>query len=539
MSRTEPVPASNPANTVQQVTFRLMRELGMTTVFGNPGSTELNFLNNFPEDFDYVLALQEASAVAMADGFAQASSNAAFVNLHSAAGLGNALGNIYTAFRNHAPLVITAGQQSRSILPFAPYLGAEQAAEFPKPYVKWSIEPARAEDVPLAIAQAYHIAMQHPRGPTFVSIPSDDWDKPTVMPNYSKTIGGSTPSPDAIEQLLTAIQNSQNLALIVGSDIDRQGAFESAITLAERLQAEVWEAPNSSRASFPEDHPQFAGFLPALPEQLSAKLADYDVILVIGAPVFTLHLAGDMPLFDSNIAIYQITDDPMYAALASATTTLFGTMTDSIQALLDQLPKSNKTLVTEPIRSPAPKVSAATPIPIEYAIDVLAHARPADAIIVEEAPSHRPAIQRFLPITQAGGFYTMASGGLGYALPAAVGVALATSKRVICVIGDGSSMYSIQAIWTAVQLNLPLTVIVLNNSGYGAMRSFSKIMQSQAIPGLDLPDIDFVQLAESMGCNAARVTEHEQLSVAMNNALAMTGSYLLEVIIDSGSGAIY
>ncbi|WP_299184977.1 benzoylformate decarboxylase [uncultured Psychrobacter sp.] len=539
MSRTEPVPASNPANTVQQVTFRLMRELGMTTVFGNPGSTELNFLNNFPEDFDYVLALQEASAVAMADGFAQASSNAAFVNLHSAAGLGNALGNIYTAFRNHAPLVITAGQQSRSILPFAPYLGAEQAAEFPKPHVKWSIEPARAEDVPLAIAQAYHIAMQHPRGPTFVSIPSDDWDKPTVMPNYSKTIGGSTPSADAIEQLLTAIQNSQNLALIVGSDIDRQGAFESAIILAERLQAEVWEAPNSSRASFPEDHPQFAGFLPALPEQLSAKLADYDVILVIGAPVFTLHLAGDMPLFDSNIAIYQITDDPMYAALASATTTLFGTMTDSIHALLEQLPTSDKTLVTEPIRPPAPKVSAATPIPIEYAIDVLAHARPADAIIVEEAPSHRPAIQRFLPITQAGGFYTMASGGLGYALPAAVGVALATSKRVICVIGDGSSMYSIQAIWTAVQLNLPLTVIVLNNSGYGAMRSFSKIMQSQAIPGLDLPDIDFVQLAESMGCNAARVTEHEQLSVAINNALAMTGSYLLEVIIDSGSGTIY
>ena len=539
MSRTEPVPASNPANTVQQVTFRLMRELGMTTVFGNPGSTELNFLNNFPEDFDYVLALQEASAVAMADGFAQANSNAAFVNLHSAAGLGNALGNIYTAFRNHAPLVITAGQQSRSILPFAPYLGAEQAAEFPKPYVKWSIEPARAEDVPLAIAQAYHIAMQHPRGPTFVSIPSDDWDKPTVMPNYSKTIGGSTPSADAIEQLLTAIQNSQNLALIVGSDIDRQGAFDSAITLAERLQAEVWEAPNSSRASFPEDHPQFAGFLPALPEQLSAKLADYDVILVIGAPVFTLHLAGDMPLFDSNIAIYQITDDPMYAALASATTTLFGTMADSIHALLEQLPTSDKTLVTEPIRPPAPKVSAATPIPIEYAIDVLAHARPADAIIVEEAPSHRPAIQRFLPITQAGGFYTMASGGLGYALPAAVGVALATSKRVICVIGDGSSMYSIQAIWTAVQLNLPLTVIVLNNSGYGAMRSFSKIMQSQAIPGLDLPDIDFVQLAESMGCNAARVTEHKQLSVAMNNALAMTGSYLLEVIIDSGSGAVY
>ncbi|WP_243453226.1 benzoylformate decarboxylase [Psychrobacter coccoides] len=539
MSRSESAPAFNNVNTVQQITFRLMRELGMTTVFGNPGSTELNFLNNFPEDFDYVLALQEASAVAMADGYAQATNNAAFVNLHSAAGLGNALGNIYTAFRNHAPLVITAGQQTRSILPFAPYLGAEHAAEFPKPYVKWSIEPARAEDVPLAIAQAYHIAMQHPRGPTFVSIPSDDWDKTTVMPNYSKVTGGSTPSSDAMAQLVNALTHSQNLALVVGSDIDRQGAFESIVTLAERLQAQVWEAPNSSRASFPEDHPQFAGFLPALPEPLSAKLADYDVVLVIGAPVFTLHMAGEMPLFDSEVAIYQITDDPMYAALASATTTLFGTVALSIQALIEQLPQSDKAPITKSIRPRAPQVSAATPIPIEYAIDVLANARSADAIIVEEAPSHRPAIQRFLPITQTGGFYTMASGGLGYGLPAAVGVALATSKRVICVVGDGSSMYSIQALWTAVQSNLPLTVIVLNNFGYGAMRSFSKITGSEAIPGTDLPAIDFVKLAESMGCPAARVSQHEQLAEAISIALAASGSYLLEIIVDPDTGAIY
>lgn len=539
MSHTE---HSNTSNTVQQITFRLMRELNMTKVFGNPGSTELNFLNDFPEDFDYVLALQEASAVAMADGYAQATGNAAFVNLHSAAGVGHALGNIFTAFRNHAPLVITAGQQSRSILPFAPYLGAERAAEFPKPYVKWSIEPARPEDVPLAIAQAYHIAMQHPRGPTFVSIPSDDWDKVTVMPHYSKVIEGTTPSPAAIDQLLKALQPSQNLALVVGSDVDRQGAFETIITLAERLQAQVWEAPYSSRASFPQNHPQFAGFLSALPEHLSQKLAEYDVILVIGAPVFTLHLPGDMPLFNSDVAIYQITDDPMYAASASATTTLFGTIAHSIQALLDRLdplPSNNADISATPIRPAAPQVNAATPIPVEYAIDVLSHARPADAIIVEEAPSHRPAIQRFLPIIQANGFYTMASGGLGYALPAAVGVALATDKRVICVIGDGSSMYSIQAIWTAVQLNLPVTVIVFNNSGYGAMHSFSKIMKNKSIPGLDLPDIDFVQLAKSMGCNGSRVSQHEQLAEAINTALDAPSSYLLEIIVDPNTRAIY
>lgn len=528
-------------NTVQQVTFRLMRELNMTTVFGNPGSTELNFLNNFPEDFEYILALQESSAVAMADGYAQATGNAAFVNLHSAVGVGHALGNIFTAYKNHTPLIITAGQQSRSILPFAPYLGADNAAEFPKPYVKWSIEPARPEDVPLAIAQAYHIAMQHPRGPTFVSIPSDDWDKTTYMPHYSKVIEGTIPTAAAIDQLLDVLKNSQNLAIVVGADVDRQGAFGTAIKLAERLQAHVWAAPYSSRASFPEDHPQFAGFLSALPELLSKKLSDYDVILVIGAPVFTLHIAGDVTIFDSAVKIYQITDDPKYAAFASATTTLFGSINHSINDMLDKivpLSDSQSGKFAMPLRPAEPKVIGTTPIPVEYAVDLLAHARPSDSVIVEEAPSHRAAIQRFLHITKPNSFFTMSSGGLGYALPASVGVALATDKRVVCLIGDGSSMYSIQAVWTAAQLNLPVTFIILNNFGYGAMHSFGKIMRSHSVPGLDLPNIDFVQLANSMGCEGARIKEHESLPKAIHKAVNASGCYLLEIIVDANAGNI-
>ncbi len=530
---------SNASKTVHDVVYDLMRKLGMTKVFGNPGSTELNFLTNFPEDFEYVLALQEASAVAMADGYAQATGNAAFINLHSAAGVGNGLGNVFTAYRNHTPLVITAGQQARSILELDPYLAAMDAAEFPKPYVKWSIEPASAEEVPRAIAKAYEIAMQHPRGPTFVSIPSDDWDKPAVMPAYSKVIGGSIPSPDAMDQLVQSIKDSQNFALVVGSDIDRQGAFNLAVDLAERMQAPVYEAPNSSRASFPEDHPLFAGFLPALPDKLSDKLADYDVVLVIGAPVFTIHIEGDMPLYDSDTKLYQITADPMYAASASNTTTLIGTIAESITALLEKLPKSDLNPVTEPMRPAAPEVEAVTPISINYALKVLSEERTKDSIITEEAPSHRPAIQRYLPITQPNGFYTMASGGLGYSLPASVGVALATDKRVICVIGDGSSMYSIQAIWTAVRHNLPITIVVLNNFGYGAMRDFSKILGSQAVPGLDIKGIDYVQLAQSMGADGVRIDNHEKLAEAYQTAMTKEGCYLIDVVIDPDSGAIY
>ena len=166
----------NPS--VRDVSLALLRQLGLTRIFGNPGSTELPLFRDFPDDFRYVLGLRESIVVAMADGFAQATRNAALVNLHSAAGVGHALGNIFTAYKNQTPLIVTAGQQARSILPYEPFLFAQQAVECPKPYVKWAVEPARAEDVPAALSHAYHIAMLPPRGPVFVSIPADDWDRP-------------------------------------------------------------------------------------------------------------------------------------------------------------------------------------------------------------------------------------------------------------------------------------------------------------------------------------------------------------------------
>jgi benzoylformate decarboxylase len=163
--------------TVREATFGLLREFGLNCVFGNPGSTELPMFREFPPDFRYVLGLQESVVVGMADGYAQARGSAALVNLHSAIGVGHALGAIFTAFRNQTPIVIIAGQQARSMLPLQPFLYSEQSTNLPRPYVKWSCEPARAEDVPAAIARAYYTAMQAPRGPTFVSVPVDDWER--------------------------------------------------------------------------------------------------------------------------------------------------------------------------------------------------------------------------------------------------------------------------------------------------------------------------------------------------------------------------
>lgn len=524
--------------TVKQATLDLLRAFGIKKVFGNPGSTELPFLSDWPDDIDYVLALQEASAVGMADGYAQATRNAGFVNLHSAAGVGNALGNIYTAHRNQTPLVITAGQQARSILPLQAFLYAERASEFPRPYVKYSVEPARPEDVPAAIARAYYTAMQPPCGPTFVSIPIDDWAHATAPVEARKVSREIGPELDSMKALVAALGSAKHPALVVGPGVDRAGAVELMVRVAEKAKASVWVSPFSARCSFPERHPQFAGFLHASPAQLSDALRAHDLVVVIGAPVFTFHVEGHAAIFDGGATIFQITDDPDAAAVTPVGTSIIATMKPALNTLLDLLPESQRASPEGRTLPPAPQ--AADPLPVEFLLHSLSLAMPDGASVVEEVPSHRPAMQKFMPMPGQDSFYTMASGGLGYSLPAAVGMALGKPKqRTVCLIGDGSAMYSIQALWTAAQRKLPLTVVVLNNSGYGAMRSFSQVMQVRNVPGLELPGIDFVRLAEGMGCHAVRVTKAAELGDALKRGMAHEGTSLVEVVVDSAVPVLY
>jgi thiamine pyrophosphate-dependent acetolactate synthase large subunit-like protein len=210
-------------------------------------------------------------------------------------------------------------------------------------------------------------------------------------------------------------------------------------------------------------------------------LRGVDLVVVFGAPVFTFHVEGHRDLLANGTPIWQITDDPTEAASAPVGESLIGTMPISLAALLAALPKTTSRQAPAPRRTP-PAPVASTPIPPSFALSRLSALLPEGAIIVEEAPSHRPAIQDYLPCPGADSFYTMASGGLGYSLPASVGIALARpGRRIVCLIGDGSAMYSIQAIWTAAQRKLPITFVVMNNSGYGAMRFFSRIMQAEGV----------------------------------------------------------
>jgi benzoylformate decarboxylase len=537
LPREKPKPNIKPVS-VKQATLDLLRAFGIRKVFGNPGSTELPFLSDWPDDIDYVLGLQEASVIGMADGYAQATRNAGFVNLHSAAGLGNALGNIYTAHRNQTPLVITAGQQARSILPLQPFLYAERASEFPRPYVKFSVEPARAEDVPAAIARAYYMAMQPPCGPAFVSVPIDDWNHQTSGIEARQVSRELGPDADAMKALAAALAASKEPALVVGPGVDRAQSVDLMVKVAEKTRAAVWISPFSARCSFPERHPQFAGFLHASPAQLSDALRAHDLVVVIGAPTFTFHVEGDAPIFDGTSAIFQITDDSTAAAVTARGTSIVATMKPALTMLLELVPESRRAMPTSRKLPPAP--GATDPVGVEYLLHTLSSAMPRDAVLVEEAPSHRPAMHKFMPMRGQDSFYTMASGGLGYALPASVGMALGRPDvRTVCLIGDGSAMYSIQALWTAAQRKLPLTVVVINNSGYGAMRSFSQVMQVRNVPGLELPGIDFVQLAQGLGCDAVRVSHPEELAPALKRGLALEAVSLIEVIVDTAVPLLY
>jgi benzoylformate decarboxylase len=534
----KPAKAARPPVSVKHATLDLLRAFGIRKVFGNPGSTELPFLSDWPEDIDYVLGLQEASVVGMADGYAQATRNVAFVNLHSAAGVGNALGNIFTAHRNQTPMVITAGQQARSILPLQAFLYAERASEFPRPYVKFAVEPARAEDVPAAIARAYYMAMQPPCGPTFVSVPIDDWTHQTHLLEARHVSREFGPDVDTMKELVAALSAAKHPAFVVGPGVDRAQAVELMVRLAENAKAPVWVSPFSARCSFPERHPQFAGFLHASPAQLSDALHAHDLVVVIGAPAFTFHVEGHASIFDGATTIFQITDDPTAAAVSPLGTSIIATIKPALTMLLELLPVTKRAMPVGRTLPSAPR--AGDPIPVEFLLHTLSSAMPGNAALVEEAPSHRPAMQKFMPMRGQDSFYTMASGGLGYSLPASVGMALGRPGiRTVCLIGDGSAMYSIQALWTAAQRKLPLTVVVINNLGYGAMRSFSQVMQVRNVPGLELPGIDFVQIARGLGCDAVRVSKSSELAPALKRGLAHDGVSLVEVMVDSAVPLLY
>ncbi len=511
--------------TVREAAHRIFAHFGVDRLFGNPGSTELPMLKGMPEGFRYIMGLNEAVVVGMADGFARSSGKPALVNLHSSAGTGHSLGNLFTAYKNNAPVVVTAGQQARSILPHDPFLFAERPTEFPRPYVKFALEPARAEDVPLALVRAFITALTPPMGPSFVSIPVDDWDRECEMPDLPDFSLTTMPDPAGLDALAAMLDAAENPALVLGTGVANCNGWDAAIALAERSGASVWAAPYAARETFPENHKQFAGFLPAWRDQLRTLLHPHDAILVAGAPVFTYHVEGEGPHWPAHAKLAALSEDPQHIASLPGGRGVLGNVGAGLASLAEKVAARPFNGKSHQLITPPEEMTAA------HVLKRVASLRPEQAVIVEEAPTARGPEHDTLPITREGGFYTCASGGLGYSLPAAVGVALGQTDKVIAILGDGASMYTIQGLFTARDEKANVSFVILNNSGYAALTGFSSEFGMNFVPGCDLTGIDFVKLAEAMGVPAKRVDVTGSLDEGLQWSFDHTGPSLLDIRI--------
>jgi benzoylformate decarboxylase len=517
---------------VREAVFDFLRGTGSTTVFGNPGSTEVKMLRDWPADFRYVLGLQESVVTAMAAGHAMGTGRAGVVSLHSAGGVGHALGAVFNAYRDRVPLLIIAGQQTRAMLPTRPFLAADEPASFPRPYVKCSSQPDRAEDVPAALAEAYRLAMTPPRGPVFVSVPEDDWNAAASPVPMREIQPDFVASSEGLRSLADALNASERPALVIGAGVDDDDAFAAVVALAEKTSAAVWLAPMSARSGFPEDHRLFQGFLPPVRDQVVKVLDGHDVVLGIGAPIFKYHVHTPGPYLPAGTRLFQLDCDPVAAAWAPVGTSLLGTVRASVTALLEFLDPVDRRV---PAARPALTVASS---PAAFVIDTLRATLPPGMVVVEEAPSHRDVFHERLPITRPGGFLTTGSGALGWGLPVAVGRALA-GDPVVCVVGDGSSLYSIQALWSAAQYRTPVTFVVLNNHGYEAVRQLGRRLGNADPVGTEIPGVDFVAVANGFGVPARRVSPHDDLGSSLASAFAGDGPSLLEVPVDPSGVAAY
>jgi benzoylformate decarboxylase len=527
--------------TVREVTLEVLRAHDMKTIFGNPGSTELPMLADLPEDFTYVLGLQELVVVGMADGYAQASGKTTHVNLHTAPGVGNAVGGIFNAQANHSPLLITAGQQVRAQITMEANLTNRDAVYGPQPYVKWSHEPPRAQDVPAAIARAIHHASLPPRGPAFVSIPMDDWgieaEQETTAHTLARRVGGrAAPDPHVLAELASRISSARNPILLAGPDIEAAGGWDDAVALAERQHLPVLATPvtGGGQLGFPENHPNFQGVLAPAIGPAGMQLAEYDLVLVVGSSVFPYYPYIPGALLGPDTSLVQITSDPAEAARAPMGEAIVGDVALALRGLLDLLGESDR---AQPGARPEPGPPAeAEPMSGSSAMAALADAWPQDGIAVVETPSSTAALRNRLRLSKPGSYYFSSSGGLGFGISAAVGVQMAQPSRpVVCVLGEGSAQYGITALWTAAAYKLPVTFLVLRNEEYMILKWFAEFEQAKGLPGLDLPGLDVAAVANAYGVPAREVSGREELTAALGEAIAVQdGPRLVQVQVASG-----
>jgi benzoylformate decarboxylase len=524
--------------TVRDAAFEVMRRYGLTTIFGNPGSTEISFLTDLPSDLEFVLGLHEGSVVGMASGYALARGEPAFVNLHTAAGLGNAINAIANARDCRAPLVILVGQQDRRQMAFEPFLTGRALERLAGEYPVWRQLPSRAQDVPGAIARAWHEAAAA-RGPALVVVPMGDWLEPAddaAAGSPTRLLRPHSVSPSQVQELADLLAGADTPALVVGApEFDD---WDAVVALAERLNCPVWQEAFTRRVGFPQDHRLFAGHMPWQRRLMHDVLSAYDVVLTVGTNAFRAYL------FDEPVAqvgpetrVAVLTADPAEAHRSPCELAVVAPVGASCRALVEQVPERTVGNPPEPVRRPAPLPAPAAGEPLRpgHVLDALSARLPKDALVVEECPSSQPELYQRLPIRAPFGFLSTANGCLGFGLAGSIGLRMGLPDRpVVAVLGDGSTMYAIQALWSAARYEVGVLLVVLANGRYAVMDALARRAGGAAAwPAFE--SVDLGAIARGLGCPTVRVETHSDLMSTLDEVLpGLAGRrepLLLEVVV--------
>lgn len=510
------------ARTVRDAVFDVMRRLGMTTIFGNPGSTEIPFLTALPPDIHFVLGLHEGSVVGMATGYAMARRQPALVNLHTAPGLGNAINAIANARDMHAPLVVIVGQQDRRQLAYEPFLTGRALEKLAGEYPVWSSLPVRAQDVPGAVARAYNEAVAG-RGPALVVVPMGDWDEPAddnAAGWPERTLRSAVATTGELGELADMIERAEAPALVVGRSDDCE-SWEAVIGLAERLRCPVWQESFARAAGFPQDHPQFAGHLPWRRREMRETLAPHDLVITIGTNAFRLYILDDpgpMVFEDTRVAV--LTDDPDEAHRSPCALAIVAPVASACATLLEEVQQRDADLPPPLARpAPPPPPAAGDPLLPGHVYAALAERLPREAVIVEETPSSQPELYQRLPVRYPRGYVACGNGGLGFGVAGSVGLRMGHPDRpVVGIVGDGSSMYAIQALWSAAHYEVGVLLVVMANGRYAVMDNLARAAGGTAAwPAFG--SIDIAGMARCLGCPAINVTTHGELLQTFDEVL--------------------
>ncbi len=545
--------------------FDIFEREGVRYIFGNPGTTELGFMDmlaDYPR-LQYILALQEGSALGMAHSYSNASGKTGVVNLHVAPGLGNALGALYNAYVGKVPLVVTAGQQDTRMLVREPVLSHDLVG-MARPLTKWAVQLHHAEEIPVILPRAFKVAQDPPRGPVFISLPSNvleeeaDFEPPGVSASYRRT----RPDPDGVAAAADLLARAEHPVIICGDGVAVAQAQEDLVSIAETLGAPVWNTLFMGALSFPVSHPHFRGQLLGEYSVIRRLLNQADALLAVGANLFdeVFYTSGN-PLPD-GCALIQLDDSPWEigknispaVGLLADPKSGLKELLEAIESIMDQTAREKAEVRRAAMAEQKQEEQARQKNRAEDAWDnkpisparLMADLRtclPDDAVIYNEAITASADLLRTLPFSKPGTLYGNHGGGIGQGMPGAVGVKLARPEQpVIALIGDGSAMYTIQSLWTAAHHGLHVIYIILSNQSYRILkynmnryRRSLKNPSSELFPAMDLtdPPLDFVKIAAGHGVPGKLVEDPADITPALEEALASDGPYLLEIRTES------